>query len=124
MGSRRNGSGIGNGWQLGKRRAQRVHQLVAHAVEADDTGDALDAALAPAPGDVNHNVDRLRDQRTGWIHRHFENQLLQAQQRAERGAGMDRGDTARMTGAPHLDEIQRLGAAHLADDDTIRPQAH
>ncbi|KEH08428.1 hypothetical protein GY14_20275 [Delftia tsuruhatensis] len=73
---------------------------------------------------MDHHVDRLGDQRTRRVHRHFENQLLQAQQRAERGAGVDRGDTARMAGAPHLDEIQRLGAAHLADDDAIRPQAH
>ena len=32
----------------GKRRFQRIRQLVAHAVEADDAGDALDAALARA----------------------------------------------------------------------------
>src|SRR5256885_8796376 len=46
--------------------------------------------------------------------RHFENQLLQAQQCAQRGAGVDRGDAARMAGAPHLDEIQRRSEEHTS----------
>src|SRR3546814_15567344 len=83
---------------------------------------ALDAALASAPGDVDHYVDRLGDQRARRVHGHFENQLLQAQQRTQRGTAVDRGDAAGVARAPHLDEIQRLGAAHLADDDTIRAQ--
>src|SRR5690606_30592816 len=53
-GSRRSGCGIGKWRQLGKRRFQRIRQLVANAVKADDAGNALDAALAPAPGDVDH----------------------------------------------------------------------
>ena len=37
---------------------------------------------------------------------------------------MDSCDAARMASAPYLDEIQCLGAAHFADHDAIRAQAH
>ncbi|CRO25462.1 hypothetical protein PAERUG_P3_North_West_16_VIM_2_07_06_05747 [Pseudomonas aeruginosa] len=37
---------------------------------------------------------------------------------------MDRGDPAGVARSPHLDEIQRLGAAHLANHHAIRPQPH
>ena len=41
-----------------------------------------------------------------------------------RGTRVDRGDATRMAGAPHLDEVQGLAAAHLADDHAVRPQSH
>src|SRR3546814_13669143 len=74
---------------------------------------ALDAALASAPGDVDHYVDRLGDQRARRVHGHFENQLLKAQQSTQRGTAVDRGDAAGVARAPQLDEIQRLGDAQL-----------
>src|SRR3546814_7920898 len=89
---------------------------------SDWSSDVCSSDLASAPGDVDHYVDRLGDQRARRVHGHFENQLLQAQQRTQRGTAVDRGDAAGVARAPHLDEIQRLGAAHLADDDTIRAQ--
>ena len=36
---------------------------------------------------------------------------------------MDRADAAGMPGAPGLQEIERLGAAHLADRNAVGPQA-
>ncbi len=39
-----------------------------------------------------------------------------------RRAGVNRADAAGMAGAPGLEEIQRLGAAHLADRNAIGPQ--
>ena len=110
------GGKVGLRQQLREWSLKRIRQVVAHAIEADDAGDALDAALASAPSDMDDHIDRFRDQRTGRVHRHFENQLLQAQQRAQCGAGVDGRDAAWMAGAPHLDEIQCLGATHLADD--------
>ena len=38
-------------------------------------------------------------------------------------AGMDGADAAGMAGAPGLEEIERLGAAHLADRDAVGAQA-
>ena len=40
-----------------------------------------------------------------------------------RGAGVDGADAAGMAGAPGLQEIERLGAAHLADRDAVGAQA-
>ena len=53
----------------------------------------------------------------------FLDELLEAAQRAERGAGVDGADAAGMAGAPGLQEIERFGAAHLADRDAVGPQA-
>ena len=36
---------------------------------------------------------------------------------------MDRADAAGMAGAPGLQQIERFGAAHLADRDAVGPQA-
>ena len=35
---------------------------------------------------------------------------------------MDGRDASRMAGAPSLEQIERFGATHLADDDAVRPQ--
>ncbi len=75
-------------------------------------------------GDVDDDVDGLGDERPRRIHGHFENQLLQAQQRAQCGAGMDGGDAAGMASAPHLDEIQRLATTYLADHHAVGAQPH
>ena len=49
-------------------------------------------------------------------------ELLEAAQSAQRRAGVDRADAAGMAGAPGLEQVERLGAAHLADRDAIGPQ--
>ena len=38
-------------------------------------------------------------------------------------AGVDRADAAGMAGAPGLQQVERFGAAHLADRDAVGPQA-
>ena len=43
--------------------------------------------------------------------------------RSQRGARVDRADAAGMASAPRLQQVQRLGAAHLADRDAVGPQA-
>jgi hypothetical protein len=45
-----------------------------------------------------------------------------ATRRADRGAGVQRADAAGMAGSPRLQQIERLGAAHLADRDAVRTQ--
>lgn len=42
---------------------------------------------------------------------------------ADARPGVNRADAAGMTGAPGLEQIERLGATHLADRDAIRAQA-
>ena len=59
----------------------------------------------------------------GHGHDGFLDELLEAAQRSEGGAGMQGADAAGMAGAPGLQEVQGLGAAHLADRDAIGPQA-
>ena len=36
---------------------------------------------------------------------------------------MDGADAARMAGAPGLEEVERLGTAHLANGDAVGPEA-
>ena len=75
---------------------------------ADEHGDEVDGL----------GQQRARDRDDGLL-----DELLHAAQRAERGAGVDRADTAGVSGAPGLEEIERLGAAHLADRDAVGTQA-
>ena len=44
----------------------------------------------------------------------FLDQLLHPPQGTDRASGVDRPDPARVAGAPGLEEIKRLGAAHFA----------
>jgi len=50
-------------------------------------------------------------------------ELLDLVKRALRGACVDRRNPTGMARAPSLQEIERLSAAHFADDDAIRTQA-
>ena len=68
-----------------KRRRERVVELVAVSVEADNTGDGLDMAGAASPGNEDDDIHRLGDQRTRRRQSDFEDQLFQAQQCAVGG---------------------------------------
>ena len=77
---------------------------------------------APRPDRHGDHVDGLGDQRAGHGDDGFLDELLQPAQRADGGARVQRADAAGMAGAPGFQEIERLGAAHLADRDAVRPQ--
>ena len=81
-----------------------------------------EAALGASSGQHGDQVDGLGDQRARDGDHRFLDQLLEPSQRTDGGPGMDRADAARMTGAPGLQQVQRFGAAHLADGDAIGPQ--
>src|SRR3990167_2758850 len=98
-------------------------ELIATLVVADDSGDLLDVAGATAPGEEHHQVDRLDDQRLWRGQGDLQDQLLQAQQGALGGSGMDRGDTARVAGAPGLDQVQGLATTYFADHHPVGTQA-
>src|SRR3546814_18763021 len=86
---------------------------------ASDFGEATGRAAAAEHRD---EIDGLGDQRAGDRDDGFLNELLEAAQRAERGAGVDGADAARVARPPRLEQIQRLGAAHLYDRNTIRSE--
>ena len=53
----------------------------------------------------------------------FLDELFEAAQRADAGAGVNGADAAGMAGAPGFKEVESFGPAHLADRDAIRAQA-
>ena len=88
-----------------------------------DTGEFGEPPIGAAAGEHGDEIDGLGDQRARNGDDGFLDELLQPAQRAERGAGMDGADAAGMAGAPGLQQVERFGAADLADRDAIRPQA-
>ena len=87
------------------------------------SGELGEAALGAAAGEHRDDIDGLGDQRARHGDDGFLDELLEPAQRAERGAGVDGADAAGMAGAPGLQEIERFGAAHLADRDAVGTQA-
>src|SRR5208283_555606 len=51
-------------------------------------------------------------------------QTREPRQRSLRAVGVDRCDSARMTGVPRFEQRERFGAAHLADDYAVGTQPH
>ena len=76
-------------------------------------------ARGAATGEHGDDVDRLGDEGAGHGDHGFLDQLLQAAERAERRAGVQRPDPAGVAGAPGLQKAQRLRAPDLADGDAV-----
>ena len=91
-----------------------------HALRRIDFGNA--PAGGPAALDENDEVDGFRDQRARRRFADFHGELFEARQRRRGRIGMKGCDAAGMTGVPRLEEIERLGSAHLAHDDAVGPQ--
>ena len=79
--------------------------------------------LRAAAGEDRDEIDGLGDQGARDRDDGFLDELLEPAQRADAGAGVDGADAAGMAGAPGLEEIERFGAAHLADRDAVGAQA-
>ena len=92
-------------------------------IEPCDEGEFGEPARGAAAGEHGDDVDGLGDQRARHGDDGFLDELLEAAQRAERGAGVDGADAAGMAGAPGLQQVERLGAAHLADRNAVGAQA-
>ena len=101
----------------------RLKAVVAGRSEPCDAGEFGQAAIGAATGKNGDDVDGLRDQGARDGDDGFLDELLEPAQRAERGARVDGADAAGMTRAPGLEQIERLGAADLADRNAIGPQA-
>jgi hypothetical protein len=97
--------------------------VVAVRAEPFDAGEFGEPARGAAAGEDGDEVDGLGDQRARDGDDGFLDELFEAAQRADAGAGMDRADAAGMAGAPGFEEVERFGAAHLADRDAVGAQA-
>jgi hypothetical protein len=97
--------------------------VVAVRAEPFDAGEFGEPARGAAAGEDGDEVDGLGDQRARDGDDGFLDELFEAAQRADGGAGVDRADAAGMAGAPGFEEVERLGAAHLADRDAVGAQA-
>ncbi len=103
---------------------ERCEAVVAgRGVEPFDAGQLGQPASVRVADQHGDQVDRLGDQRARDRHDGLLDELLHPAERTERGAGVNRADAAGVAGAPGFDEVERLGAANLADGDTIGPEA-
>src|SRR3546814_6181080 len=102
---------------------QTVALPISGGIEPFDANEVGKAALAAAAGQDDDDVDRLGDQRARDMRYGLKDQLLEPVQRGACRSGMDRADAAGMAGAPRLEQIELIGAAHFADRDAIGTQA-
>src|SRR5689334_10296780 len=84
--------------------------IVAAGPEAFDAGELGKTARRAAATQHGDEVDGLGDERARHGDDGFLDELLEAAQRADRGACVDGADPAGMPGAPSLQEVERLGA--------------
>ena len=84
---------------------------------------ARDATVALRPGDVD---DEMNGQRDGFADAAMrkpdvggQDAVRQARQRLLGGVRVNRAEAAEMAGVERLQQVERLGAAHLADEDAI-----
>ena len=96
-----------------------------HPHHLGDVGDAA-RAVAQARGlddDVDRAADHLADgARRQRIAAHGDHRF-DARQRLARAVGVQRAHRAVVAGVHGLQQVERLGSAHLADDDALGPHA-
>src|SRR6266700_7335260 len=102
---------------------QYCKAVITGGSEPRDAGERGQAAIGTATGKNGNNVDGLRDQGAGDRDDGFLDQLLESTQRSERRARVDGADTAGMTRAPGLEQIESLCTADFPDRNAIGPQA-
>ena len=100
----------------------RVKEVVAVGRQALDTREFGEPPICAAAGQNRDHLDGLGDQRARHGDDGFLDQLLHPAKRAECRAGMNGADATGMAGAPGLQKIERFGAAHLTDRDSVGPQ--
>ena len=89
-------------------------------VDAGQFGQTPPGAIAHQHG---NEVDGLGDQGARDGDDRFLDQLLHPPKSADGASGVDRPDPAGVAGAPGLEEIKRLGAAHFANRNPVRAKA-
>ena len=115
-----------------KARPERVHELNLHPRQLESFARVITfqsdhfayPPLFRRAVNESNQVDGLGNQlRLRW-HSRLLDEARKPRQRRLGGIRMYRRDSARMPGKPCLQEAERLGAAHFADDDAVRAQAH
>ena len=101
--------------------AGREH-IVASRTETFDDSELRQSAFRAAARQYRDQVDRFSNEGARNGDDGFLDELFESPQGADRRAGVDRADPARMAGAPGFQQVQRFGAAHLADRYTVGPQ--
>ena len=97
--------------------------VLAVRVEPVDPGELGESAIVAAPLEHRDQADRFRDQRSRDGQHRFLDELFEAPKGAQRAAGVDRADAARMGGALGFQQVEGFGPAHLTDGDTVGLQA-
>ena len=72
---------------------------------------------------VERRGDLLADGPQRQVHAGHQHHRLDAVQRVARAVGVRGGQRAVVAGVHGLEHVQRLAAAHLADDDAVGPHA-
>src|SRR5579875_2371450 len=96
-----------------------------HALHLDDRGDPAGAVLEPLEVDdpVEGRGDLLADGAHGQVVAGHQDHRLHAGEGVAGAVGVDGGERAVVTRVHRLQHVERLGAAHLADDDPVGPHA-
>src|SRR5438874_6681161 len=96
--------------------------VVAIGREALDMCKFGKTAIATSARQHRDHVDGFGDQGARDGDNGFLNQLLQPTQGTDGRSRMQGADTAGMAGAPGLQQVEGLGAAHFADRNTVRAE--
>src|SRR5215470_3312467 len=101
----------------------RREDVVAGRGETLHVGQLDQPSRGAATRQHSDKIDRFGDERARYRYDGFLHKLLEPPQSADRRTRVDGADAARMTGAPGLQQVQRLGTAHLANRDAVRTKA-
>ena len=93
--------GLSRGCALNGRR----QHIVAGSAQTFDSSELDQAACAAPAGQHRDQVDRFGNERARNRDDRFLDKLFEPPQRSDRGAGVDRADPARVTGAPGLQQV-------------------
>src|ERR1044072_1229700 len=106
-------------WSLGWPSLSWLELKGAVGRQAGDVNELGDAPPAATALDVDDEADRLRDERPLRRHAGLLGQVVEPEQRGRRVVGVDGRAAAGTPRVPTLEEVERLPAADLPDDDPL-----
>src|SRR5262245_57200383 len=115
-------TGVSPSHRVQGRPSERLEDVVAIGIEADDLEQCLDPAVDAATFEKHHDVDRLHDQVARYRDDGLLDELLQTQEPGRRRIGMHGGDAAGVAGVPGLEHVEGFGPPHLTDDNAVGAQ--
>ena len=88
-----------------------------------ERGDSLDSAQSVSARDEHDVVDRLRNEIVRHVHGCLPDELFESGKTRQRRVRVKGRDSARMTGIPGLQHVERFGSAYFADNDPVGSKA-